>query len=82
MATGSDHDRHDVDIDRGEGDTPAMNPPGPKADDDRALTPGNLGWDEPSAEEDEALEGAVRRPGSDQDGEPAALPSDARAGAR
>jgi hypothetical protein len=71
-------DRPDIDIERGEGATPAMNRPGPKADDDRAVTPGNLGWDEPSDEEPEGLEGAVRSPGSDQAGEPAALPGDAR----
>lgn len=69
--------RPDIDIDRGEGATPAMNPPGAKADDDRAVTPGNLGWDEPSDEEPEMLEGAVRRADDDQTGEPAALPSDA-----
>jgi hypothetical protein len=67
----------DVDIDKGEGATPAMNRPGPEADDDRAVTPGNLGWDTPSDEEPESIGGAVRR-GGDQDGEPAALPSDAR----
>jgi hypothetical protein len=70
-------DRPDLDIERGKGATPAMNPPGPQADDDRAVTPGNLGWDEPSDEEPEGLEGAVRRPGGDQTGEPAALPGDA-----
>jgi hypothetical protein len=66
-----------VDIDRGQGATPAMNRPGPRADDDRAVTPGNLGWDEPSDEEPEGLEGSVRRGDGEQAGEPAALPSDA-----
>jgi hypothetical protein len=68
--------RPDVDIDRGRGATPAMNRPGPQAEDDRAVTPGNLGWDEPSDEEPEGLEGAVRAD-PEQAGEPAALPSDA-----
>jgi hypothetical protein len=73
--TGSD-DRADLDIDRGEGDTPAVNFPGPKADDDRAITPGNRGWDEPAAEQAETLDGAVRRAGRDQNGEPAARPTE------
>jgi hypothetical protein len=67
----------DIDIDKGEGDTPAVNLPGPKADDDRAVTPGNLGWDEPSEDGPETLEGAVRRGDDEQAGEPAARPGDA-----
>jgi hypothetical protein len=70
-------DRPDIDIDKGEGDTPAVNLPGSKADDDRTVTPGNLGWDEPSQDAAETLEGAVRRADDEQAGEPAALPSDA-----
>jgi hypothetical protein len=78
MATSDESDdRPDIDIERGDGATPAMNLPGPKAADDRAVTPGNLGWDEPHEGEPQALEGAVRRAGDDQNGEPAALPSDA-----
>jgi hypothetical protein len=76
-STGPD-DRPDLDIDKGEGDTPAVNLPGPKADDDRSVTPGNLGWDEPSEDGPETLEGAVRRGDDEQAGEPAALPGDAR----
>jgi hypothetical protein len=76
MPTDADDHRPRVDIDRGAGDTPAMNPPGPQADDDRAVTPGNLGWDEPSTELDQTLEGGVRRAGKDQNGEPARLPGD------
>jgi hypothetical protein len=70
-------DRPDIDIDKGEGDTPAVNRRGPKADDDRRVIPGNLGWDEPSDDGAETLEGAVRRADDDQAGEPAALPGDA-----
>jgi hypothetical protein len=66
-------DRPDIDIERGEGATPAVNLPGPKADSDREVTPGNLGWDEPSTDEDQTLEGAVRRAGDPQNGEPAKL---------
>jgi hypothetical protein len=69
-------DRPDVDIDKGEGDTPAVNLPGPKAGDDRAVTPGNLGWDEPSENGAETLEGGVRRADAQQTGEPGALPGD------
>jgi hypothetical protein len=75
-STGPD-DRPALDIDRGEGDVPAMNRPGPRAADDREVIPGNLGWDEPSDEEPQALEGAVRRAGKEQGGEPASLPGDA-----
>ena len=77
MPTPEPSDRPDLDIERGEGDTPAMNRPGPKADDDRVVTPGNLGWDEPSDEQPESLEGGVRRAGGEQTGEPAVLPGDA-----
>jgi uncharacterized membrane protein len=64
----------DIDIARGEGRTPAMNRPGRKAADDRAVIPGNLGWDEPSSEAGETLEGAVRRADHEQSGEPGAPP--------
>jgi hypothetical protein len=70
-------DRPDIDIDKGEGDTPAVNRRGPKADDDRRVIPGNLGWDEPSDDGAETLEGAVRRADDEQAGEPAVLPGDA-----
>jgi hypothetical protein len=54
-----------------------VNRPGPKADDDRAVIPGNLGWDEPSEDEPEGPGGGFRTPGGDQDGEPAATPGEA-----
>jgi len=54
-------DDRSVALDKGEGETPAMNRPGPRADEDRELSaPGNRGWDEPASEAPETIEGAVR----------------------
>ena len=66
-----------VNIDKGEGDTPAVNKGGPEQDRDKEIVPGNLGWDTPSSDEPENLAGAVRMADDAQNGEPAALPSDA-----
>lgn len=66
-----------VDIDRGEGATPAMNRPGPEAGRDIDIIPGNRGRDAPADEEPQGLAGAVRMADDAQNGDPAGLPSDA-----
>jgi hypothetical protein len=53
--------RDEIDIDKGEGDTPAMNIKGRKAKADRSSpAPGHRGWDAPMEEAPESLEAAVR----------------------
>ena len=56
-------------VDKGEGATPAMNRPGPQADEDRERSaPGNRGWDEPASDAPETIEGAVRTADPDSPG--------------
>jgi len=53
-----------VHLDKGDGDTPAMNRPEPRADGDRDLPPpGKREWGEPASEAPETIEGAVRTAG-------------------
>jgi hypothetical protein len=64
----------DPDLEKGEGSTPAMNRDGAKAEADQEPAPGNVGWEVPYDEAPESADGAIRTPGSEQDGEVAKLP--------